>query len=233
MRQTIMIIEDDPHIVSLLAYVFEDEGYSVLSSATAEEGWDLICTQQVDLVILDINLPGIDGLQLCNRIKEHMVLPVIMLSSRDKDDDVISGLELGADDYIKKPFNHREVLLRAGNLLKRAPERDETLLVTTGDLMIDLTKERVSRSGTVLELTPIEFSILRTLAESLDRIVSWQVICSEVWGSRDWEGGHELVKVNIRRLRKKIELDPSEPVYIMNAWGRGYRLLKLEYADSL
>lgn len=123
MRQTIMIIEDDPHIVSLLAYVFEDEGYSVLSSATAEEGWDLICTQQVDLVILDINLPGIDGLQLCNRIKEHMVLPVIMLSSRDKDDDVISGLELGADDYIKKPFNHREVLLRAGNLLKRAPER--------------------------------------------------------------------------------------------------------------
>lgn len=105
--------------------------------------------------------------------------------------------------------------------------------MTTGDLMIDLTKERVSRSGTVLELTPIEFSILRTLAESLDRIVSWQVICSEVWGSRDWEGGHELVKVNIRRLRKKIELDPSEPVYIMNAWGRGYRLLKLEYADSL
>ena len=158
---------------------------------------------------------------------------MILVSSRDKDDDVISGLEIGADDYITKPFNHREVILRIENLLKRSSDHDKKTLLTTGKLVIDFTRERVTRGGALINLTPTEYSILHTLASNIGRIVSWQVICHEVWGSRDWEGGHELVKVNIRRLRKKIEYDPSEPLFIMNEWGKGYRLQDLEDDPSV
>lgn len=227
MSGRLLIIEDDSYIVSILEYVLTDEHYEVRSVSNGEDGWEELQKQQFDLIILDINLPGIDGLTLCNRIKRHMSIPVVILSSRDNDDDVISGLEIGADDYIKKPFNHRELILRIGKLLSRSGRSGSETIVSTGDLVIDLERSSVQRSGITMNLTPTEYDILSTLARNIGRIVSWQVICQEVWGTRDWEGGHELVKVNIRRLRKKVETDPSEPIFIMNEWGRGYRLQEL------
>jgi len=224
MSQTILIVEDDPYIVNILEFVLEDEGYTVMKAESGEDGWAVIKSSHIDLVLLDINLPGVDGLKVCNKIKKQYSIPVIIVSSRDRDDDVISGLEIGADDYIKKPFNHKEVILRIGKLLKRSAPDAAGRLVQTGKLSIDLGRESVYRDHLLISLTPTEFNILRCLAENLGRVVSWQVICREVWGTSEWEGGHELVKVNIRRLRKKIEEDPSQPEYIMNEWGKGYRL---------
>lgn len=226
MRHSILIVEDELDIQSILQFVLEDEGYVVHTAERAEDGWVLLQQNPIDLVLLDINLPGMDGLSLCNQIKTHHPLPVMILSSRDRDDDVISGLELGADDYIKKPFNHRELILRIANLLGRSSPEQELSSITTGALAIDLLRERVLLDGKEVSLSPIEYGILLTLARNMGRIISWQVLCREVWGKEDWEGGHELVKVNIRRLRKKIEPDPSEPVYIRNEWGRGYRLVE-------
>lgn len=226
MRHTVLVVEDEKDIQAILQFLLEDEGYTALTAENAEDGWVAIQQHPVDLVLIDINLPGMDGLSLCNLIKTQRPLPVIILSSRDKDDDVISGLELGADDYIKKPFNHRELILRITNLLGRI-DHEDAAIIRTGALCIDVSREVVTLGHEEVSLTPIEFDLLLTLARHLGRTVSWQVLCREVWGREDWEGGSELVKVNIRRLRKKIESDPSEPEYIRNEWGRGYRLVEL------
>ena len=224
MSFTILVIEDDPHILGILDFLLTDEGYSVLMPASGGEGLSIIQHKPVDLVILDINLPGINGLDVCNRVKQKTSKPVIIVSSRDKDNDVITGLELGADDYIKKPFNHRELILRVSNILDRLPDPEGVVKIAFGGLEIDLEHRFAIRGGERLNLTHTEFEVLACLAKRIGWTVSWQVICNEVWGSEEWQGGRELVKVNIRRLRKKIEKNPSQPVILLNEWGRGYKL---------
>ncbi len=202
-----------------------DEGFAVLTAGSGEEGLRLMERERVDLVILDINLPGIDGLEVCHRIKTTAQIPVIFLSARDRDSDVISGLETGADDYMRKPFNHRELILRIGKLLKLAGGSTEgQTAIRTGKLLINRERETVFFDSREIKLTPMEYNLLAVLGSRLDWVISWQVLLKEAWGYEDWEGGREIVKVNIRRLRIKIEPDPSEPIYLLTERGRGYKL---------
>ena len=202
----------------------KDEGFRVITAGSGEEGLVIMSKEKPDLVILDINLPGINGLEVCNRIKAETQIPVIFLSARDQDSDVISGLETGADDYIRKPFNHRELILRVKKLLKRAWGSRAHSTITTGRLLIKTDREEVYFDSKEIKLTPMEYKLLEVLGNKLDWVMSWQLLLKEAWGYEDWEGGREIVKVNIRRLRVKIEPNPSAPIYLLTERGRGYKL---------
>ncbi len=178
-------------------------------------------------MLLDINLPGINGLEVCNRIKITENIPVIILSCRDNDSDVISGLEIGAEDYIRKPFNHQELVLRIRKLLGRITNTKNRSYIETGDLYIRMDKEEVFFSSNEVKLTPMEYKLLSVLGQKLGWVMSWQLLLHEVWGYDQWDGGRELVKVNIRRLRKKLEPDPSRPLYLLTERGKGYKLALL------
>lgn len=206
----------------------KDEGYRAYSAGSGEEGLRLLHSESVDLVILDINLPGMDGLKVCDSIKETMQIPVIFLSARDQDSDVISGLETGADDYIRKPFNHRELILRVKKLLRYTGNGIHESTIRTGRLRIRTDREEVYFDKEEIKLTPMEYKLLEVLGRKLDWVISWQILLKEAWGYEDWEGGREIVKVNIRRLRVKIEPDPSQPVYLLTERGRGYKLATVE-----
>ncbi len=227
MKQTVLIIEDDPHLVTILDFLMRDEGYNVVTSPSGEEGLAIIKREKIDLVILDINLPGMNGLDVCNRIKISEQIPVIFLSCRDQDSDVISGLENGAEDYMRKPFNHRELALRVKKLLERSSDQNMKTAIETGQLFIKTDREEVYFNSQEIKLTPVEYKLLEVLFRRLDWVQSWQVLLKDAWGYEDWEGGREMVKVNIRRLRKKIEPDPSQPVYLLTERGRGYKLARL------
>jgi len=162
-------------------------------------------------------------MDLCGKLRERgETPPIIFLSCRDDGDDVVCGLESGAEDYITKPFNHRELILRIEKVLRRSVSSEHIL--SYGELEIDLNAEQIRLSGDPVHLTPIEFSLLRCLAAARGGIVSWQELIEKVWNYHDWDGGNEIVKVTIGRIRKKIEENPGSPRYIHNEWGRGYRL---------
>ncbi len=228
MQYKILIIEDEPDIAGILEYLLRDEGYDVTVAYTGEEGLQLVKEQEYHVIVLDLSLPDIDGLTVCNRIKQSLTIPIIILSARDRDSDVISGLEIGAEDYITKPFNHREFILRVGKILSRIKWIDKQKEIKIGDLLINLEKDEVYMGGERISLTPNEYSLLSCLVSRAGWVISWQVLLKDVWGHEDWEGGREIVRVNIKRLRKKVEPDPHHPEYILNEWGKGYRFKNIE-----
>ena len=223
MQHKILIIEDEPDIAGILEYLLRDEGYEVTVAYTGEEGLRLITEQEYNLIVLDLFLPGIDGLTVCNRIKQSSTIPIIILSARDGDSDVVSGLEIGAEDYITKPFNHREFILRVGKILSRMKWIEKQREIKIDDLLINLEKDEVYIAGERISLTSNEYALLSCLISRAGWVITWQALLKDVWGYDEWEGGREMVKVNIQRLRKKIEPDPHSPEYILNEWGKGYR----------
>ncbi len=231
MHFKILIIEDEPDIAGMLEYLLRDEGYDVTVAYSGEQGLELVDKGEFHLIVLDLSLPGIDGLSVCNRIKQSSTIPIIILSARDRDSDVISGLEIGAEDYITKPFNHREFILRVGKILKRLKLIEKYKEITVGNLKIDLGKGEIYRGNERISLTPNEYALLSCLVSRAGWVVSWQALLKDVWGNEDWEGGREVVKVNIQRLRKKIEPDPHQPEYILNEWGKGYRFKDIEKGE--
>ncbi len=231
MQHKILIIEDEPDIAGMLEYLLRDEGYEVVVAYTGEAGLQLNNEHDFHLIVLDLSLPGIDGLTVCNRIKQSSTIPIIILSARDKDSDVISGLEIGAEDYITKPFNHREFILRVGKILSRIKWIDKQREIKIDNLIINLEKDEVFIDGKRISLTPNEFSLLSCLVSRAGWVISWQAMLKDVWGHEEWEGGREMVKVNIQRLRKKIEPDPHSPEYILNEWGKGYRFKNIEKSE--
>ena len=202
--QKVLIIEDEVDIADMIEYLLTDEGYDVSVVYTGEGGFELMDRETFDLVVLDLNLPTMDGLTVCNTIKQRSSIPVIILSARDRDSDVISGLEIGAEDYITKPFNHREFILRVGKILKRMTAMNTQKKIAVDDICINLEKEEVLLKGERVFLSPIEYKLLASLASRIDWVNFWQVLLKEVWGYDDWEGGREMVKVTIQRLRKKM-----------------------------
>jgi DNA-binding response OmpR family regulator len=228
MQHKILIIEDEPDIAGMLEYLLRDEGYEVVVAYTGEAGLQLYKEHDFHLIVLDLSLPGIDGLTVCNRIKQSSTIPIIILSARDKDSDVISGLEIGAEDYITKPFNHREFILRVGKIISRIKWIDKQSEIKIDNFVINLEKDEVFIDGNRISLTPNEFSLLSCLVSRAGWVISWQALLKDVWGHEDWEGGREMVKVNIQRLRKKIEPDPHSPEYILNEWGKGYRFKNID-----
>lgn len=224
MSLKILVVEDEPALVGILEFLLTDEGYQVVVAYDGETGLELAKEEKPALVILDVMLPNMSGFEVCNQLRRFTTIPVIILSAKDHDQDVIKGLEIGADDYITKPFNHRELVLRVKKLLSRIDSVavDERLII--GDIEIHIAQKQVFLKGEVINLTPTEFKLLTCLAENEDRVLSWESLLREVWQHENWEVGNELVKVNIRRLRKKLENDPSHPAYLINIWGMGYKL---------
>jgi len=226
----ILVIEDDPDIVELLRYNLERESYRVTSAVTGSEGLAELQRERPDLVILDLMLPEVSGFEVCRRLRKDSAtenLPVIMLTARSEEADVIAGIELGADDYIKKPFSPRELVARVGAVLRRAghPETPAPLpedgTLEFGDLSIDPASHRVRRAGDDLPVTHLEFKLLHYLASRPGRVFSREHLLDRVWG-REKYITLRSVDVYVRRLRQKVDVS-GNPSLLKTVRGAGYR----------
>jgi DNA-binding response OmpR family regulator len=223
---TILLVDDEDSIQKLLAYPLEREGYRVLQARDGEEALRRFASERVDLVVLDIMLPKLDGLEVCKRLRAESEVPIIMLTARDDELDKVLGLELGADDYITKPFSIREFRSRVRALLRRASVSrqldDEGEVIMAEGLTIDLARRSVEVEGNRAQLTYVEFELLRILASHPGRVYSRRMLLEELWGGADYREPR-TIDVHVRHLREKLERDPAEPEYILTVRGVGYR----------
>ena len=227
MQQLILIVEDEQPIVDILKFNLEKNDYRVIEALDGNEGLRLALSKNPDLVLLDVMLPGLDGFGVCRKIREKSSVPIIMLTARDEEVDKVLGLELGADDYMTKPFSVRELLARVkANLRRTSPETEEAGdVLRIGELIIDRSRYEVVKNDTVIALTLREFELVKFLAEHRGRIFSRETLLEEVWGY-DYYGDTRTVDVTVRRIREKIEDNPAEPAYIMTKRGVGYYFKK-------
>jgi DNA-binding response OmpR family regulator len=222
---TVLVVDDEPIVREVVVRYLEREGYRTLEAADGDRARELVRLQPPDLVVLDVMLPGTDGLELCRWIRGRSELPVIMLTARGEEADRIVGLELGADDYVTKPFSPRELAARVRTVLRRASApTDERERLAFGDLELDSGTREVRRRGEELRLTAKEFDLLWFLATHTRRVFSRDQLMSGVWG---YEAALDTgtVTVHMRRLREKIEDDPSHPAHLQTVWGVGYRFV--------
>jgi DNA-binding response OmpR family regulator len=219
---TIVVVEDDQHIADLVELYLREEGFRVIQAHDGQKGLDAVRDQDPRLVILDVGLPGtIDGLEVCRRLRAKNDLPVLMLTARDGEVDRVLGLELGADDYVTKPFSPRELVARVKAILRRTegPPRDRPDLVLVGGVEVDPRRREARVGGEVAPLAAREFDLLHFLADNLGLALSRQQILDGVWGP-DWYGDERTVDVHVRQLRKKL----GDALPLATVWGVGYRL---------
>lgn len=222
MPDRILVVEDERSIRTIIEYALQDAGFTVVMAARGDEALDVFARESVDLVILDIMLPGMDGLEVCRRIRATDSTPIIMLSARGEELDKVLGLELGADDYVTKPFSPRELVSRVKANLRRARlEPDRVAALKVGDLEIDATARTVTRAGRELPLTYSEFEILHKLASSPRRVFTREELMNHLWDG-NFFGDLRSVDVHVRHLRQKVEDDASNPVLIRTVRGVGY-----------
>lgn len=228
--KSVLIIEDDANIVELLTIHLYDLGCQVLSSADGQEGLAVAKAEQFDLIILDIMLPGLNGMEICRKIRQtDRHTPILMLTARSEEIDKVMGLETGADDYLTKPFSVREFIARVKVIFRRKEDsvamQDSTAsssIINCDGLEIDLDKRKVTLDNVRIELSPKEFELLALLASNPGKSYSRKRLLNLVWGY-DFEGYEHTVNSHINRLRGKIEKDVSNPKYILTSWGVGYR----------
>lgn len=226
-EKTVLVIEDDPNIVDILKFNFQKEGYNVLVGMDGAAGLNLALSENPDLILLDVMLPKMDGFEVCRKIREKQSTPIIMLTAREEEVDKVLGLELGADDYITKPFSIRELTARVKANLRRssigapASPQDPFNTIVSGDLAINTERYEVQKRGKVIDITLREFELLRFLAQQPDKIFTRENLLEKVWGY-EYYGDVRTVDVTVRRLREKIEDDASLPRYIMTKRGVGY-----------
>ena len=224
MERLILIVDDEAPIVEILKYNLTKSGYRVIVAYDGEEGYYAAINQKPDLILLDVMLPKMDGFEVLRKIREKQSTPVIMLTAREEEVDKILGLELGADEYITKPFSVRELTARVKANLRRnyeTREEDNQRPMTFGSLTIDPSVYKVTKNGRELELTLLEFELLKFLAMQPGKIFSREALLEKVWGY-DYFGEVRTVDVTVRRLREKVEDNPGAPVYIMTKRGVGY-----------
>jgi two-component system, OmpR family, response regulator VicR len=223
--KSVLIVEDETKIRQLLRSLLERDGLEVLSTSSGAEAIELARSAHPDLMLLDLRLPDVPGEEVAREVRAHSSVPIVMLTAKAGEDQRILGLELGADDYVTKPFSPREVVARVRAVLRRssAPTLDEPDVVTIGDLEIDGPKREVRRDGDPVKLTRKEFDLLHLLASNPGRTFTRSELLEEVWDFA-WDGDTNTVTVHVRRLREKIEDDPSEPLHLVTVWGVGYRL---------
>jgi DNA-binding response OmpR family regulator len=222
---TVLVVDDEPIVREVVVRYLEREGYVTLEADHGERARDLLERESPDLVVLDVMLPGIDGLELCRWIRARSELPVIMLTARGEEADRVVGLELGADDYVTKPFSPRELAARVRTVLRRASSNGPGAgRLAFGEVELDAESREVTRGGVELRLTAKEFDLLRFLASHPRRVFSRDQLMARVWG---YEAALDTgtVTVHVRRLREKIEDDPSQPRHLQTVWGVGYRLV--------
>ncbi|MHB8895733.1 MAG: response regulator [Candidatus Geothermincolia bacterium] len=222
----ILIIEDEVPLAEALKYTLGKEGYAADLVHDGAEGFARFSREGFDLVLLDIMLPTMDGLEVCRRIRAASAVPVIMLTAKDSDVDEILGLEIGADDYVTKPFNMRTLIARIRTVLRRAGEERagarKTAVVTFEEIVMDREKHEVIVRGDPVQLTPTEYGLLEAMIQRPGKVVSRERLLTAVWG--DFYGSSKTLDVHIRHLREKVERDPGRPEYVMTVRGVGYKL---------
>ena len=222
----ILVVDDEKVLVKGIKFNLENEGYQVEVGYDGEQAVELARSGGFDLIILDLMMPKIDGLQACMRIREFSNVPVIMLTARSEDTDKIIGFECGADDYITKPFNILELKARIRAMLRRAGtahQKDKTSRLQVGHIALDTDERSASKDGQAVDLTAKEFDLMELLMRNPGRVYSRENLLNIVWGY-EYAGEYRTVDVHIRRLREKLELDPANPEYILTKWGVGYYL---------
>ena len=224
---TILLVDDEDAVRTVLTFPLEKDGYVVVQAGDGEEALRRFSEQTIDLVVLDLMLPRLDGLEVCKRLRATSTVPIIMLTARDDELDKVLGLELGADDYITKPFSIREFRSRVRALLRRArqphvPADGGEQRIEAGGLVIDLSRRTVEARGEPVSLTYVEFELLRTLAASPGRVFSRRMLLEALWKSADYRDPR-TIDVHVRHLREKLEVEPREPEYILTVRGVGYR----------
>ncbi len=225
----VLLVDDEQAIQTLLSYPLRRDGYEVVPAVDGRQALDLFAAERFDLVVLDVMLPRIDGMEVCRRLRSRSQVPIIMLTARDDEGDKVLGLEIGADDYITKPFSVREFRSRVRALLRRsefgrASESREP--IEAGELRLDFERRSVAVAGTPVELTYVEFEILAALASGAGRVLSRPDLLAAIWGDATYRDPR-TVDVHIRHLREKIETDPANPKYLLTVRGAGYRFVEL------
>jgi two-component system response regulator MtrA len=217
----ILVVDDDTAISEMIGIVLKGEGYEPQFAADGADAIELFRTMRPDLVLLDLMLPGIDGIQVCATIRAESGVPIIMLTAKGETTDVVKGLESGADDYVVKPFNPKELVARIRTRLRPVlPETTDTVAI--GDLVIDVQGHEVRRGGTKISLTPLEFQLLLALAVKPQQVFTREMLLEQVWGYH-YKADTRLVNVHVQRLRAKVEHDPDNPQIVMTVRGVGYR----------
>jgi len=225
---TILLVDDEDAVQKLLTYPLEREGYRVVPARDGQEALDRFASESPDLVVLDITLPRLDGLEVCKQLRARSTVPIIMLTARDDELDKVVGLELGADDYITKPFSIREFRSRVRALLRRAKlppyqGEDGDEVISADGLKIDVGRRTVELVGTPVQLTYVEFELLRTMAAAPGRVFSRKMLLEELWGGADYREPR-TIDVHVRHLREKLEAVPEDPQLIVTVRGAGYRI---------
>lgn len=225
--RTVLVVDDEPSIVTLLKFNLEQAGYNVLTAEDGQKGLDTALKEKPDLIVLDLMLPGMDGMDVCKTLRQEKVnTPILMLTAKDDEFDKILGLELGADDYLTKPFSPREVVARVKAILRRSQLEDAEQaeqVIKIGDLEIQLERYDVYFKGEQLVLTPKEFELLLYLANHRGKVLSRDQLLNGVWDFQ-YDGDTRIVDVHISHLREKIESDTKKPIYIRTIRGFGYKL---------
>ncbi len=229
-QETILLVDDEKEIVQLLDIYFRNEGYRLLKASDGIEALEALRSEAVDLIILDVMMPRMDGVEACMKIREHRHMPIIMLSAKGQDIDKITGLSIGADDYVTKPFSPLELVARAKSQLRRykqlnRPAERESGEIEIDGLLVDVASHEVSVEGRAVKLTPREFAVLELLARNRGIVLSMERIYEHAWNEPFLDGGN-TVMVHIRKIREKIERDPRNPRYIKTVWGVGYKIDK-------
>ncbi|HEY2940120.1 MAG TPA: response regulator transcription factor [Gaiellaceae bacterium] len=223
---TILLVDDEDAVQKLLAFPLERDGFRVVQARDGQEALERFAAERIDLVVLDLMLPKLDGLEVCKRLRASSSVPIIMLTARDDELDKVLGLELGADDYITKPFSIREFRSRVRALLRRAstpaPATLDEETIEADGLRIDLARRDVEAHGNPVQLTYVEFELLRTLASHPGRVYTREMLLQALWGGSDYREPR-TIDVHVRHLREKLEPDPREPQFILTVRGVGYR----------
>lgn len=219
----VLVVDDDPTVREVVVSYLRAGGHQVREVETGEDALAEVALRWPDIVVLDLMLPGIDGLEVCRRLRQQGDVPIVMLTALGTEADRVVGLELGADDYVAKPFSPRELVLRVNSVLRRSGEHEvlEPVTVRDGDILLDVGKHLVTRGGERLALTTREFDLLRFFLANPGVAFTREQLLDKVWG---WSfGDQSTVTVHVRRLREKVETDPTRPSRLATVWGVGYR----------
>ncbi|PXV95631.1 two-component system KDP operon response regulator KdpE [Lachnotalea glycerini] len=226
-NETILIVEDDPQIRNFIKYTIEKEGFQLFSAANAQNALNIIVTEKIDLIILDLGLPDFDGIEVIRKVREWSETPIIVVSARDQDKEKVLALDTGADDYITKPFSATELLARIRvairHLYKKGIKAVQPYFLV-GDLKIDFESRIVSVAGTEIHLTPNEYNLLNLLSKNAGKVITTGSILKEIWGM-NYGSDTQALRALMAGLRRKVEKTPAKPRYIITEIGVGYRLV--------